>query len=244
MKTPINHLAVIMDGNGRWAELQGLPRTRGHERGAEVVRDVTRHARARGIRYLTLFAFSSLNWGRPSAEVGALMDLLCSFLTEQEEELIQEGIRLRGIGEREMLPVHVRELLERVERNTAHNNKLLLSLAISYDGRRDLVRAAQQLVALAQKGLLLPADVHEELILNELSTQDSPDVDLVIRTSGERRLSGFLPIEACYAELVFIDKLWPEFTTDDLDEALSEYELRQRRFGLTGHQLEVSLCPT
>lgn len=244
MKSPIKHLAVIMDGNGRWAELQGLPRTKGHERGAEVVRDVTRHARARGIQYLTLFAFSSLNWGRPSDEVRALMELLCEFLTSQEEEMIAEGIRLRGIGEREMLPTHVRSLLERVERNTAHNDKLLLSLAISYDGRRDLVRAAQRLVALARKGQLLPADVHEDSILRELSTQDSPDVDLVIRTSGERRLSGFLPIEACYAELVFIDKLWPSFTTDDLDAALNEYEQRQRRFGLTGHQLEMSLYPT
>lgn len=244
MKSPIKHLAVIMDGNGRWAEIQGLPRTKGHERGAQVVRDITRHARQRSIQYLTLFAFSSLNWGRPSEEVGSLMELLCQFLTSQEEEMIQQGIRLRGIGEREMLPSHVRKLLERVEQNTAHNQELLLSLAISYDGRRDLVRAAQKLVSLAQKGMLLPADVREDLILSELSTQDSPDVDLVIRTSGERRLSGFLPIEACYAELVFIDKLWPDFTAHDLDEALNEYELRQRRFGLTGHQLDISLCPT
>ena len=244
MTSDIRHLAVIMDGNGRWAESQGLPRTVGHERGAEVVREVTQHARKLGIPYLTLFAFSSLNWGRPSDEVKALMDLLCRFLISQESEMIAEGIRLRGIGEREMLPQNVRDLLERVERNTAHNHDLLLTLAISYDGRRDLVRAARQLVKLARQGKLLPADVHEELLLSELSTQDTPDVDLVNRTSGERRLSGFLPIEACYAELIFIEKMWPEFSVEDLNIAINEYEFRQRRFGLTEHQLELSLCPT
>jgi undecaprenyl diphosphate synthase len=172
------------------------------------------------------------------------MNLLCSFLISQEAEMVSEGICLRGIGEREMLPQDVRDLLERVERNTAHNRDLLLTLAISYDGRRDLVKAAQNLVRLARKGQLLPADVHEELLLGELSTQDTPDVDLVIRTSGERRLSGFLPIEACYAELVFIEKTWPEFCVRDLDAAIEEYQIRQRRFGLTGHQLEVSFSPT
>ena len=239
----IEHLAVIMDGNGRWAESQSLPRASGHERGAEVVREVTRHALARGIPYLTLFAFSSMNWGRPSSEVRALMQLLCHFLESQEHEMIAEGICLKGIGERDMLPPSVLDLLERVERNTAHNRALQLSLAISYDGRRDLVRATKKLVSLARRGQLLPADVKEELILRELSTQDTPDVDLLIRTSGERRLSGFLPLEACYAELIFIDKMWPEFTPDDLDQALVEYEQRQRRFGLTGHQLEVSCSP-
>ena len=243
MQTTIEHLAVIMDGNGRWAEAQGLPRTDGHQRGAEVVREVTRHALKRELSYLTLFAFSSMNWGRPTSEVQALMELLCHFLDSQERELIEEGVRLRGIGERSMLPDHVRSLLERVERNTAHNDKLLLTLAISYDGRRDLVRATKRLVKLAQRGELLPADVHEELIMSQLSTQNTPDVDLLVRTSGERRLSGFLPIEACYAELVFIEKLWPDFTPDDLDAAINEYELRQRRFGLTGHQLEVSYSP-
>ncbi len=242
--TSIKHLAVIMDGNGRWAESKGLPRTVGHERGAEVVRDVTRAVRQRGITHLTLFAFSSLNWGRPSSEVQALMDLLCHFLESQEIEMIAEGIRLKGIGERAMLPANVLQLLERVERNTMHNEAMILNLAISYDGRRDLVRATKQLVSLACQGQLLPADVREELIMTELSTGALPDVDLLIRTSGERRLSGFLPVEACYAELVFIEKMWPEFTTDDLDEAIDEFDHRQRRFGLTGHQLEVSMSPT
>ena len=239
----MNHLAIIMDGNGRWAESQGLPRTLGHEKGAEVVRAMTRAARERGIPHLTLFAFSSLNWGRPSEEVKALMDLLCHFLESQEAEMMSEGIRLQGIGERAMLPAHVKALLERVERNTAHNHVLILNLAISYDGRRDLVQATKKIVSLACQGQLLPADVGEELILTKLSTGNMPDVDLLIRTSGERRLSGFLPIEACYAELIFIDELWPDFTTADLDCALDEFEMRQRRFGLTGHQLELSVSP-
>jgi len=241
--TSIKHLAVIMDGNGRWAESQGLPRTEGHRKGAEVVRDITRAIRQRGIPHLTLFAFSSLNWGRPSEEVKALMELLCHFLESQEAEMISEGICLKGIGERSMLPPPVRHLLERVERNTAHNRKMTLNLAISYDGRRDLVQATKRIVSLACQGQLLPADVGEELIMTELSTGQLPDVDLLIRTSGERRLSGFLPIEACYAELVFIDKMWPEFATSDLDHAIDQFDHRQRRFGLTGHQLEVSSSP-
>lgn len=241
--TNIKHLAIIMDGNGRWAEQQGLPRAVGHEKGAEVVRAVTRAAKARSIKHLTLFAFSSLNWGRPTQEVNALMDLLCHFLESQEQSMIEEGICLRGIGERSFLPQRVKSLLERVEENTNQNNELFLNLAISYDGRRDLVKATQQLVALACQGLLLPADVQEELIMKKLATGNTPDVDLLIRTSGEQRLSGFLPIEACYAELVFIDKLWPDFTSQDLDRALDEFESRQRRFGLTGHQLELSMSP-
>ena len=242
--TQIKHLAVIMDGNGRWAEQMGLPRTAGHKQGAEVVRQVTKAVRKRGIPYLTLFAFSSLNWGRPSEEVKALMELLCHFLESQESEMIAEGIRLQGIGERGLLPNKVRDLLERVEKNTAHNRDLCLNLAISYDGRRDLVRATKKLVSMACQGLLLPADVREDIILGELATHHMPDVDLLIRTSGERRLSGFLPIEACYAELIFIDKLWPDFSCQDLDDAIEEFDLRQRRFGLTGHQLEIQMSPT
>lgn len=241
--TNINHLAIIMDGNGRWAEQQGLPRAAGHKKGAEVVRAVTRAAKSRGVKHLTLFAFSSLNWGRPTQEVNALMDLLCHFLESQETSMVEEGIALKGIGERSFLPKKVRSLLERVEQKTSKNQEFVLNLAMSYDGRRDLVKATQQLVSLACQGLLLPADVQEELIMKRLATGDTPDVDLLIRTSGEQRLSGFLPIEACYAELVFIDKLWPDFSSQDLDKALDEFEHRQRRFGLTGHQLELSMSP-
>jgi len=231
------HLALIMDGNGRWAESRGLARREGHARGVEVTREVVRHARARGVPHLTLFAFSSLNWGRPGEEVSALMGLLHDFLVSELPELVARGIRLKGIGERALLPAWVRAQLEEAERRTAQGREMTLSLALSYDGRRDLVSAARRLVDLARRGLLLPADVGEETLLGALSTAESPEVDLVIRTSGERRLSGFLPVEACYAELVFLEKPWPDFTPADLDAALAEYEGRQRRFGLTGAQV-------
>ena len=226
-----------MDGNGRWAESKGLKRAEGHARGVEVVREVVRHARALGVPHLTLFAFSSLNWGRPSEEVGGLMRLLHDFLESEVPEMLARGIRLKGIGERAMLPAWVRGKLEEVEARTARGQEMTLSLALSYDGRRDLVSAARRLVDLARRGLLLPADVGEETLMGALSTAESPEVDLLIRTSGERRLSGFLPLEACYAELVFLEKAWPDFTPADLDAALAEFEGRQRRFGLTGAQV-------
>ncbi len=233
------HVAIIMDGNGRWAEGRGTDRTLGHTQGAEAVRQVVRHARKRGLEVLTLFAFSSLNWGRPTDEVAALMHLLEEFLVEEEQELIDNDIRLVAIGERAFLPRSVRDLLTRVEQRTAHCAGMRLVLAVSYDGRRDMVEAIRRLTDMARRGELLPADVHEPLLLEHLSTGDLPDVDLLIRTSGEKRLSGFLPIEACYAELVFVDTLWPDFQTTDLDEAMLEYARRERRFGLTGAQVCV-----
>jgi undecaprenyl diphosphate synthase len=218
------HVAMIMDGNGRWAESQGLPRTRGHVEGAEAVRRVVRRARQRGVQWLTLFAFSSQNWGRPSDEVGDLMQLLVDFLRDERQEMLDNGIRLTAIG----------------EAATAHCADMRLVLAVSYDGRRDMVRAVKRLTQLASQGLLLPADVSERQIMSALSTADMPDVDLLVRTSGELRLSGFLPLEACYAELYFADKLWPEFTGEDLDAAMATYTARQRRFGLTGAQLAAA----
>ena len=235
---PLQHLALIMDGSGRWAAQRSLARSVGHEAGAETARRVVRWARQREIPHLSLFAFSSLNWGRPSEEVSALMRLLERFLLEEEEQLIEEGIRLRAIGERSYLPAPLRALLERVEERSAGGNALQLTIAVSYDGRRDVVQAARRLVELARRGELLPADVTEPQLFSCLSTAQLPDVDLLIRTSGERRLSGFLPLETCYAELSFNDKLWPDLTTGDLEEELEAYLERQRRFGLTGAQLE------
>ena len=232
--TPPRHVALIMDGNGRWAEQQGLPRTEGHRIGARTVREVVRHARAEGVKVLTLFAFSSLNWGRPTDEVRELMALLEAFLTDEEAELVQNDIQLVSIGEREFLPSRVRNLLTKVEQATAHCGAMKLVLAVSYDGRRDLIRAIQHLTALASKGELLPADVTEPQVMRALSTRALPDVDLLVRTSGEKRLSGFLPMEACYAELVFVDVLWPDFTTADFDACVAEYRHRERRFGLAG----------
>ena len=240
MKTTVNHLALIMDGNGRWAESQGLSRSDGHRKGVEVVQEIVQHAYQLEIPHLTLFAFSSLNWGRPSTEVKALMELLYQFLETQAQSLIEQGIRVEAIGERELLPRLVRDLLQDLEKRSADGRTMLLTLALSYDGRRDLLKATKALVELARKGELLPADVHEELLMSHLSTGKYQEVDLLIRTSGERRLSGFLPLEACYAELIFLDKMWPDFTSDDLDEALMEYGLRQRRFGLTEAQSYIT----
>jgi undecaprenyl diphosphate synthase len=232
----MKHIAIIMDGNGRWAERRGLDRTEGHREGAKTVRRIVRHAREQGLEWLTLFAFSSLNWGRPPYEVRELMDLLVQFLADEEQELLDNGIRLQAIGEREFLPKRVRDALLRVENSTAHCTDMRLILAVSYDGRRDMVQAVRRLTHLAARGELLPADVSEELVMAALSTSDMPDVDLLIRTSGEHRLSGFLPIEACYAELIFRDVCWPDFQTDDFDAAMNEYLHRERRMGLTSAQ--------
>ena len=233
------HVAIIMDGNGRWAGTRGWVRTKGHHEGAEAVRRTVRHARERGVEWLTLFAFSSQNFGRPSYEVNELMNLLETFLVEERREMLDNGIRLTAIGEREFLPDRVRAVLAETEAATAHCTGMRLVLAVSYDGRRDMVRAVKRLTSLAAKGQLLPADVAETHVMEALSTWEMPDVDLLVRTSGELRLSGFLPIEACYAELHFTDKLWPDFQEADLDEAIDEFSRRQRRFGLTDHQIAV-----
>ncbi len=230
------HVAIIMDGNGRWAQERGMPRGEGHRLGAESVRRAVRRARTVGVKYLTLFAFSTLNWQRPTDEVRDLMDLLVRFLDEELPELIERGIRLVAIGERELLPERVRAKLEAVEAKTACGGDMTLVLAVSYDGRRDLVRAAQRVAELARRGVLLPCDVDETILAGGLSTADLPDVDLLVRTSGEVRLSGFLPFEACYAELYFTETLWPDFDEAALDAALADFSRRQRRFGRTAEQ--------
>jgi undecaprenyl diphosphate synthase len=231
-----NHVAIIMDGNGRWAQMRRLARGEGHIEGAAAVRRVVRHARKLGVHSLTLFAFSSLNWGRPTDEVSALMDLLMEFLESEQVEMLKNDIKLTAIGEREFLPTRVRNQLESVEASTINCKGMSLVLAVSYDGRRDIVRAVQKLTLEASKGEILPADIDEVQVMRALSTRHLPDVDLLIRTSGEFRLSGFLPLEACYAELYFVDKLWPDFQEKDLEEAIADFERRQRRFGLLSDQ--------
>ena len=231
------HVAIIMDGNGRWAESRSMHRGQGHVEGAEAVRRTVRHARRLNIECLTLFAFSSLNWGRPTREVADLMELLLDFLKGERQELLDNDIRLTAIGEREYLPASVRAALTQVENDTAHCRSMDLVLAVSYDGRRDMVRAVKRLATLAASGQLLPADISESHLMEALSTRQLPDVDLLIRTSGELRMSGFLPIEACYAELYFLDKLWPDFDEADLEAALEEYARRHRRFGVIGDQV-------
>ena len=226
-----NHVAIIMDGNGRWAKKRNLERGEGHVEGAAAVRRVVRHARTLGIRSLTLFAFSTLNWGRPTEEVSALMGLLVNFLRSEELEMLKNDIRLTAIGEREYLPAPVRAQLEEVERSTARCSGMDLVLAVSYDGRRDIVRAVQQLALEASKGEILPADVDEVKIMRALSTRALPDVDLLIRTGGDLRVSNYLLWQISYAEIVVTETLWPDFGRAAFFGAVREYAGRDRRFG-------------
>jgi undecaprenyl diphosphate synthase len=231
------HLAVIMDGNGRWAKAKGWRRVRGHEEGAESVRVVVRACRRLGIGWLTLYAFSQENWARPRAEVEALMRLLERFLKKERPELLEQGIRLNAIGEVERLPASTRRLLEETMAATAGGRKMVLTLALSYGGRQELVRAARDLCAQAAAGRLQPGEVDQRALASRLYTAEMPDPDLLVRTSGEQRISNFLLWQLAYAELYFSPVLWPDFREKELEEALAAYAARERRFGKTGEQL-------
>lgn len=236
------HLAIIMDGNGRWAEQRHLPRVVGHQRGVETVRTIVEECRKRGIAYLTLFAFSSENWGRPEAEVGALMELLGSFLQSELDTMLRQHIRLNVIGEIRRLPQKVRHVLETTIARTADNREMVLTLALSYGGRDEMLRAARSLAEKVQSGRLSAKEIDEEAFAAELDTAGLPDPDLLIRTSGEMRISNFLLWQLAYTELYFTEALWPEFNVRELHRALQEYGRRQRRFGLTGAQLREPGC--
>ncbi len=225
-----------MDGNGRWAKLRGLPRIEGHRMGIRSVRAVVECARELEIPYLTLYAFSTENWGRPPAEVGTLMALLKEFLVKELPELRRQGIRLRAIGEVSQLPAPVRKVLDATLNATAGAAAMTLTLALSYAGRNEIVRAARKLAAEAASGAVAPAAITEEDLAARLDTSGMPDPDLVIRTSGEIRISNFLLWQAAYAEFVFTDVLWPDFGKAELLGALDEYARRDRRFGLTGEE--------
>ena len=225
------HVAIIMDGNGRWAEARNLPRVEGHRAGADAVRAVTRTARRIGLEALTLYAFSTENWGRPEPEVGALMHLLAEFLESERDEMMQNAIRLNAIGDLERLPGTVREKLAAVRTATAANRGMTLTLALSYGGRQEIVEAARR--AAAAKGASLEAGDIEAA----LWTSGLPELDLLIRTSGERRISNFLLWQCAYAELVFTDVLWPDFRDAELLSAIGEFQARERRFGMTGAQM-------
>jgi undecaprenyl diphosphate synthase len=225
------HVAIIMDGNGRWAEARGLPRVAGHREGSEAVRAVTRAARRVGVEALTLYAFSAENWARPDDEVGALMQLLADFLDSERAEMMANGIRLNAIGELERLPSFVRERLAAARAETAANRGMTLTLALSYGSRQEMVHAAR--AAAAAKGAALEAEDLEAA----LWTAGLPELDLLVRTSGERRISNFLLWQCAYAELVFSDVLWPDFRDAELFAAIADYQGRERRFGLTGAQL-------
>lgn len=225
------HVAIIMDGNGRWAKARGLPRTIGHHRGAEAVRRSVSGAAELGISYLTLFGFSSENWKRPAAEVDDLMGLLRFYLKAEIAELDRNGVRLRVIGERARLSSDIVALIEDAETRTAGNRRLNLTVALSYGGRAEIVQAARRLAEAAAAGRLAADQIDESLFSRYLLTAEIPDPDLVIRTSGEKRISNFLLWQSAYAELVFLDRLWPDFTKDDLREAIREYQGRDRRYG-------------
>ena len=231
--TPARHVAIIMDGNGRWATERGLARAEGHRRGAVAVRETVRAARELGVAALTLFAFSEQNWGRPSDEVTHLMRLLATFLVDERRDLIASGIRVRAIGQLARLPRFALEPLAALQADTASGGAMTLCLALSYGGREALTAATRSLVEDAARGRLRPEDVTADVIGARLGTAALPPLDLVIRTSGEQRLSNFLLWEAAYAELVFSPVLWPDFRRADLEAALTEFGRRRRRFGLT-----------
>jgi undecaprenyl diphosphate synthase len=225
------HVAIIMDGNGRWAKERGRPRLDGHRSGAESVAEVLKGCIELGIDYLTLYAFSSENWSRPKAEVSALMTLLNQFLKSKLKDLDRQNIRLLCIGQLDRLPTKTRELIQRTVAHTANHTAMTLVLALSYGGREEIVAAARSLACDAAAGKINPADIDKPLFASRLQTADIPDPDLLIRTSGEMRVSNFLLWQISYAEMVIVKKYWPEFGQEDLSEAVAEYQRRHRRFG-------------
>ena len=234
------HVAIIMDGNGRWAQHRGLPRHEGHAAGADAVRAAVRACGELGVRYLTLYSFSTENWGRPEDEVQALMALLERYLRTEQGELLEQQVRLRAIGELERLPEGVRLLIEQVSEATANNDRLVLTLALSYGSRAEMVQALQRLAERVERGEIAPAEIDEDCVSSALYTADIPDPELLIRTSGELRLSNFLLWQVAYAELYVTDVLWPDFRRPHLEVALDAYRRRQRRFGKTGEQVDKS----
>jgi undecaprenyl diphosphate synthase len=231
------HIAIIMDGNGRWAELHTLGRILGHRKGAESVRIITKTCRRIGVHYLTLYAFSVENWLRPEAEVRALMSLLQQYLEDEVREMMDNGIRLTAIGDLDSLEAPVlRKLRETIEK-TAGNQGMILNLALSYGGRDEIVMVAKRMVGDALAGKIEPADVTRELFSKYLYATGIPDPDLLIRTGGEYRVSNFLLYQMAYTEFYFTDILWPDFRETDLLTAIAEYQRRERRFGMTSEQV-------
>ena len=226
------HVAIIMDGNGRWAELRGKERYEGHAAGIEPVRASLRAAVRNGVKYLTLYAFSTENWGRPQKEVDALMELFCQSVISETPELVRQGVRVRMIGERSRFSEKVRSYLARVEEQTAGGDRLTLILALNYSSRSEITRAVRRIAARAAAGEIDPAAIDERTVSQTLDTADYPDPDLIVRTSGECRLSNFLLWQASYAELYFPEVLWPDFNEEEFDRAIAEYARRDRRFGL------------
>ena len=226
------HVAIIMDGNGRWAQARGKPRTAGHERGADTVRATMRAARRLGIPALTLYAFSEQNWDRPEAEINALVDLLCECLVSERNELVDNEIRLSAVGRLHKLPPHAQSRLRSLTSETESNQGMTMTLALSYGGREEIVDAARALASEVRNGALDPDSIDEASIDRCLPSMDAGPVDLLIRTGGEQRISNFLLWGSAYAEFYFSDELWPDFDANSLYCAIQAYQCRERRFGL------------
>jgi undecaprenyl diphosphate synthase len=230
------HIAIIMDGNGRWAERHGMGRIMGHRKGATAVRATVRACRRLGIRYLTLYAFSMENWLRPKAEVRALLKLLREYLDDEIQEMMDNDIALKVLGDLDLIEEPLRlSLLERVKQ-TAGNRGMVVSLALSYGGRDEIVAAARKMIGEALAGRISAGDVNKEYLARQLYTADIPDPDLLIRTGGERRISNFLLWQMAYTEFYFTDTLWPDFGESHLREAIEDFQRRERRFGQTSEQ--------
>lgn len=232
-----DHIAIIMDGNGRWAKNKGQERLYGHSNGAESVREALRAAEKLNLKYLTLYTFSTENWNRPKAEIDGLMNLLVQTISNEIEELNAKGIRLLSIGDTAGLPTECRIELENAIKKTAHNSNFSLVLALNYSSRWEIKQTIQQIAKEAKLNTIQIEDINEEYIAQHLCTKDIPDPDLLIRTSGEHRISNFLLWQIAYTELHFTPVLWPDFTENDLYKAVFDYQSRERRFGLVSEQL-------
>ena len=231
------HIAVIMDGNGRWAKEKGKLRIFGHQNGVRAVRDTVEGAVEAGIKYLTMYAFSSENWNRPKLEVMALMELLVSTINRETKTLMENDVRLNAIGNLAQLPPKCYQELQEAIKKTSGNKTCTLTLALSYSSRWEIVEAARKIAEQVKQGLLNPEDINEELFAGQLTTMDMPDPELMIRTSGEHRISNYLLYQLAYSELYFTPKLWPDFRREDLFEAIIDFQKRERRFGMTGEQV-------
>lgn len=228
------HIGIIMDGNGRWAEQRGLPRVRGHERGAKTVRIITEACARRGIEWLTLYAFSSENWRRPRKEIDYLMKLLRKFLIAERRSLMENNLRLTAVGQLDRLPGPSRDALQKTIEMTSGNNRMVVCLALSYGGRQEIADAARKFAAEVVRGAVVPEQMNEALFRNYLYDPSMPELDLLIRTAGELRLSNFLLWHCAYAEIYVTNTLWPDFDEQELEKALIEFSRRERKFGGTG----------
>lgn len=227
----LQHMAIIMDGNGRWAAKRGLPRSLGHKKGAERVQEIARAAGEMGIKYLTLYAFSTENWQRSAEEVDALMGLLRQYLKSELSELQKNGVRIIFIGERDMLPADISEAMYRLEAETQNNDKMTLCIALSYGSRQEIVGAVRKIAALAKRGDISPEEIDEKMFSDMLYTKGISDPDLVVRTSGEQRVSNYLLWQLAYAEFYFSDVLWPDFDREELEKIVKNFQTRERRYG-------------